>query len=66
MIKDGTVRWIPSINVNQIILGGQIVAIVLLLTIRAIARMRTRNEERRTAGERIAGSLEGARRRIRG
>jgi hypothetical protein len=37
---DGTVRWEPALDLNRVILGGQIVAIVLFLTIRAIARAR--------------------------
>jgi uncharacterized spore protein YtfJ len=40
VIKDGTVRWRPAIDVNRIILGGQIVAVAALLTIRAIVRAR--------------------------
>jgi uncharacterized spore protein YtfJ len=42
VIKDGQVEWQPALDVNRVILGGQIVAIVLLLTIRAIARARAR------------------------
>jgi hypothetical protein len=34
------VRWRPVVDVNKIILGGQVVAVVALLTVRAIARMR--------------------------
>ncbi|MFI6290580.1 spore germination protein GerW family protein [Nonomuraea sp. NPDC050790] len=40
VIKDGEVRWQPVVDVNRIVLGGQIVAVVLLLTIRAIVRRR--------------------------
>ncbi len=40
VIKDGTVRWEPALDLNRVILGGQLVAIVLFLTIRAIARAR--------------------------
>jgi len=40
VIKDGTVRWRPAIDVNRVILGGQIVAVVALLTIRAIVKGR--------------------------
>jgi uncharacterized spore protein YtfJ len=36
VIKDGNVAWQPAVNVNRAILGGQIVAIVIVLTIRAI------------------------------
>ena len=41
-IDDDHVKWQPAVDVNRVILGGQIVAIVLLLTIRALARMRAR------------------------
>ncbi|GAA0973938.1 hypothetical protein GCM10009555_029480 [Acrocarpospora macrocephala] len=40
VIKEGIVRWHPAIDYNRIILGGQIVAVVALLTIRAIMRRR--------------------------
>lgn len=40
VIKDGDVRWRPAIDVNRIILGGQLVAVVALLTIRAIVKAR--------------------------
>ncbi len=42
VIKDGEVRWEPALDVNRVILGGQVVAIVLLLTIRAIAKARAK------------------------
>lgn len=42
VIKNGTVRWRPAVDVNRIVLGGQVVAIVALLTIRAIVRSRHR------------------------
>ncbi|MEU0570513.1 spore germination protein GerW family protein [Nonomuraea sp. NPDC005983] len=38
VIKDGDVRWQPAVDVNRIVLGGQIVAVVLLLTVRAILK----------------------------
>lgn len=36
VIKDGDVRWRPAVDVNRIVFGGQIFAIVLVLTIRTI------------------------------
>jgi uncharacterized spore protein YtfJ len=42
VIEDDKVKWQPAVDVNRVILGGQIVAIVLLLTIRAVARLRAR------------------------
>ena len=40
VVKEGKVRWQPAIDVNRVILGGQLVAVALLLTIRSIARRR--------------------------
>ena len=40
VIKDGQVTWRPAIDINKVILGGQIVAVVALLTIRAIVKAR--------------------------
>ncbi|GHH68402.1 hypothetical protein GCM10017673_17020 [Streptosporangium violaceochromogenes] len=47
VIKDSQVRWQPVIDVNRVILGGQIVAVAALLAVRAIARLRAK-----TAGKR--------------
>lgn len=41
VIKDGDVRWRPVIDVNKVILGGQMVAVIALLTVRAIVRARS-------------------------
>ena len=38
--KEDSVRWIPALDVNRVVLGMQVVAIVLLLTIRSIAQGR--------------------------
>jgi hypothetical protein len=40
MIRGNELSWRPAIDVNRIILGGQIVAIVAMLTIRAIVQAR--------------------------
>jgi len=42
VIKDGQVTWRPAIDINKVIIGGQIVAVVALLTIRAIVKARSR------------------------
>lgn len=42
VIKDGKVSWRPAIDINKIVLGGQVVAIVALLTARSIVRSRRR------------------------
>lgn len=43
VIHGDQMTWRPAVDVNRIILGGQIVAIVALLTIRAIAKARARS-----------------------
>jgi uncharacterized spore protein YtfJ len=43
VVKEGNVTWRPAIDVNKVILGGQIVAVVALLTIRSIVKARSRH-----------------------
>jgi uncharacterized spore protein YtfJ len=43
VIRDGDVTWQPAVNVNRAILGGQLVAIVALLTVREIVKARRRS-----------------------
>jgi uncharacterized spore protein YtfJ len=43
-IKEGKVRWLPAVDVNRIILGGQIVVAVALLTLRALVKARSRKQ----------------------
>ncbi len=38
VIKDGHVTWQPTVDATRIVLGGQIVAIVFLLALRAFFR----------------------------
>ncbi len=38
VIKDGDVTWRPAMDINRVILGGQIVGIVALLVLRSIVR----------------------------
>jgi uncharacterized spore protein YtfJ len=40
IVRDGKVSWEPAIDVNRMVLGGQIVAIVLLLVLRSILKNR--------------------------
>jgi hypothetical protein len=42
IIRDGRVSWQPAVDVNRIVLEGQIVAVVALLTVRAIVKARAR------------------------
>ncbi|HEX5494939.1 MAG TPA: spore germination protein GerW family protein [Mycobacteriales bacterium] len=41
VLRDGGVRWQPAVDVNRLVLGGQIVAVTALLTIRSLARRRS-------------------------
>jgi uncharacterized spore protein YtfJ len=40
VVRGERVTWEPAIDVNRIVIGGQIVAIVLLLVLRSILRRR--------------------------
>jgi uncharacterized spore protein YtfJ len=40
VIKEGKVAWRPSVDVNMVILGGQLVAVAALLVVRAIIKSR--------------------------
>ncbi len=42
VIRDGDLSWRPAVDVNRIILGGQVVVVVALLTVRAIVKARSR------------------------
>ncbi len=40
VIREGQVRWEPALDVNRIVLGAQVTAIFLFLTLRAILKRR--------------------------
>lgn len=42
LIRGDEVTWRPAVDLNRIVLGGQIVAIVALLTIRAMTKARAK------------------------
>jgi len=42
VIRDGDVVWRPAVDVNRMILGGQVVVIVALLTIRTLLKLRAK------------------------
>jgi uncharacterized spore protein YtfJ len=42
VIKQGDVSWRPAVDVNRVILGGQIVAVFALLAIRGVVKARLR------------------------
>jgi uncharacterized spore protein YtfJ len=41
VLRDGRVTWRPAVDVNKIVLGGQLVAVVALLVVRSVLRSRT-------------------------
>ena len=42
VLHDGELTWRPALDINRIILGGQVVAVVALLTVRAIIKSRAK------------------------
>jgi uncharacterized spore protein YtfJ len=42
MIRDGELSWRPAVDVNRVLLGGQVVAVVALLTVRVIVKARAK------------------------
>ena len=44
VMKDGDVEWRPVIDVNRVILGGQLVVIATLLVVRAIVKARAKTQ----------------------
>ncbi len=42
ILKDGEVTWKPALDVNKVILGGQVVAVAALLVARSILRRHLR------------------------
>jgi uncharacterized spore protein YtfJ len=42
VIKEGNVGWRPAVDVNKVIVGGQIIVVAALLMIRAMIKARTR------------------------
>jgi len=51
VVRDGDARWRPAIDVNRVILGGQLVAIAALLTGSALVRawLSRRRQPRRSS-----------------
>jgi uncharacterized spore protein YtfJ len=42
VLRQGELSWRPAVDVNRIVLGGQVIAIVALLTVRAIIKARAK------------------------
>jgi uncharacterized spore protein YtfJ len=41
VIRDGKVSWQPALDINRIILGGQLAVITLFLVVRSVAHRRS-------------------------
>ena len=46
LIRGGQVSWRPAVDVNRIMLGGQVVMAIALLTIRTIVKARAQSRTR--------------------
>jgi uncharacterized spore protein YtfJ len=57
VIDHGRVRWEPALNLNTVILGGQITAIFLFLTIRGLVSALAERRATRPGGLRAWSSL---------
>ncbi|MEU8233258.1 spore germination protein GerW family protein [Actinoplanes sp. NPDC048967] len=60
VLRDGKVGWRPAVDVNRIIMGGQIVAVTALLVVRAVIAARggtTHRGARSLPGQRRAARL---------
>ena len=55
VIREGRVSWQPAVDVTRIVLGGQALAVVALLTIRTIVRARVRSKRVDVRAARRAG-----------
>lgn len=38
VIKDGDAQWRPAVDVNRIVLGGQVMAVLVVLVLRSVLR----------------------------
>jgi len=41
VLRDGKVKWLPAVDVNKIVLGGQLVAVAGMLLARSVLRARS-------------------------
>lgn len=51
VIKGEDVKWIPAFDMNRVIMGGQIVGIIALLTLRTIVRAVAHAKEKEHAAQ---------------
>ena len=55
VIRDGKVSWSPAVDVTRVILGGQLVGVVALLTLRALFKIIRGRMARRQAASTTPG-----------
>ena len=53
VIRDGDVRWRPALNLNRVILGGQIVGLAAILTFGSLLRYWLKHKTPATHGTRL-------------
>lgn len=46
VFRNGDVNWQPALDINRVVIGGQIVFIVLLLVLRAMSKSRNKRKIR--------------------
>ena len=46
ILRDGELSWRPAVDVNRIVLGGQLVLVVAILTVRTIIKTRAKARRR--------------------
>jgi uncharacterized spore protein YtfJ len=63
VLKEGKVSWHPAIDVNRVVMGGQIVAVVALLVARSV--LRDRRHGRRSMRASTRSLLGGSHRKLR-
>ena len=44
VLKDGKVAWQPAVDINRVVFGGQVVAVVGLLVLRSLIKMRHKSQ----------------------
>jgi len=44
VVRDGRVSWRPALDLNKVIIGGQIVMVAALLVLRALIKARARTQ----------------------
>ncbi len=60
VVRHGKVTWRPAVDVNKVILGGQIVGVVALITLRAFIRAAERRRDGGRMGQAAAASRDTA------